>query len=41
VKIKESDFENLVLSDSAKTIKEIDDLVKLHNPEILFIDYAQ
>lgn len=41
VKIKESDFDNLVLSDSAKTIKEIDDLVKLHNPEILFIDYAQ
>lgn len=41
VPIKEKDFENLVLSDSAKTIKEIDDLVKLHNPDILFIDYAQ
>ncbi len=41
VKINEKDFENLVLSDSAKTITEIDDLVKLHNPDILFIDYAQ
>lgn len=41
VKINEKDFENLVLSDSAKTISEIDDLVKLHKPDILFIDYAQ
>lgn len=41
IKINEKDFENLVLSDSAKTIVEIDDLVKLHKPDILFIDYAQ
>lgn len=41
VRINEKDFENLVLSDSAKTIVEIDDLVKLHKPDILFIDYAQ
>jgi len=41
IKINEKDFENLVLSDSAKTIVEIDDLVKLHKPDLLFIDYAQ
>jgi len=41
IKINEKDFENLVLSDSAKTIVEIGDLVKLHKPDILFIDYAQ
>ena len=41
VKINEKDFENLILSDNAKTIVEIDDLVKLHRPDILFIDYAQ
>lgn len=40
-KINEKDFDWLVLSDSAKTIKEIDDLVKIHSPDILFIDYAQ
>lgn len=41
VKINEKDFENLVLSDTAKTIVEIDDLVKLHKPDVLLIDYAQ
>lgn len=41
VKINEKDFENLVLSDSAKTVVEIDDLVKLHKPDVLLIDYAQ
>ncbi len=41
IQINEKHFENLVLSDSAKTISEIDDLVKLHKPDILFIDYAQ
>lgn len=39
--INEKDYENLVLSDTAKTTIQIDDLVKAHNPRIVFIDYAQ
>lgn len=41
MKVKVSDFENLICIDNCNTLSEIQDIVKLHSPDIVFIDYIQ
>lgn len=41
MKVKVNDFENLICIDNCNTLTEIQDIVKLHSPDIVFIDYIQ
>jgi len=41
LKVKVSDFENLICIDNCHTLKEIQDMVALHKPDRVFIDYIQ
>lgn len=41
LKVKVSDFENLICIDNCNTFTEIKDIVALHKPDIVFIDYIQ
>lgn len=41
IKVKYSDFENLICIDNSHKLTEIQEIVKLHQPDIVFIDYVQ
>jgi len=41
VTIQPSKYQNLICSDEARTTEEIDGMVKMYRPDVVFIDYAQ